>query len=197
MSNPILVGVTGGIGSGKSTVCKIFESLGIKTYYADDRAKRLMVEDSDLVKEIKNLFGPNAYNENGINREEIAKQAFQNKGLLEKLNQHVHPAVKKNFLQWVQDNNSEKILLKEAALLVETGSYKKLDKLIVVTAPDETRIKRTLKRDAHRTKDDVQKIISKQLPESEKAEKADYIIDNAEEQSVIKQVMKVYTELTS
>jgi dephospho-CoA kinase len=196
VSNPILVGVTGGIGSGKSTVCKIFESLGVKTYYADDRAKQLMAEDHELIEGITSLFGENAYNKNGINREEIARRAFQDKGLLEQLNQLVHPAVKKDFLQWIQDNNSSRILLKEAALLVETGSYKDLDKLIVVTASDEVRIERTLKRDTHRTKEDIQKIISKQLPESEKIEKADFIIDNGGEESLIKQVMKIYSALT-
>lgn len=194
MSRPKLVGVTGGIGSGKTTVCKVFEVLGAKTYNADSRAKSLMESNRSLVEKIKDIFGVQAYQSGKLNRKEIARQAFDDKSLLTKLNVAVHPAVKSDFEQWVQQNSSEKILLKEAALLIETGSYKELDHLIVVLADERTKLDRVVKRD-QRDEEEVMKIISKQLPDSEKIPLADFIIHNDGSNSVIKQAMDIYNQL--
>lgn len=191
-SRPLIVGVTGGIGSGKSTICKIFETLGAITYYADDRAKWLMVNDNTLIKEIKNLFGEEAYKNGELDRKHIAGIAFKDQSRLEKLNKHVHPAVAKDVEHWVKENSDAPLLLKEAALLFETGSYKALDKTILVTAPREQRIRRVVLRDSHRSEEDVKAIISKQLSDDEKTSLADYVIENDGKNSVIKQVMEIY-----
>ena len=195
MSKPLLVGVTGGIGSGKSTVCKVFQTLEINIYFADDRAKALMENDPTLSSEIKTIFGEDAYLNGKLNRREIAKKAFDDNSLLEKLNKAVHPAVRSDFEQWIEIHKEEKVLIKEAALLIEVGSYKELDKLIVVTSDHETRISRVLKRDDHRTRADIEKIIAEQLTDSEKLRFADYIVENNDGKSLIDQVSKIYDQL--
>lgn len=193
--NPKLIGVTGGIGSGKSTVCKIFETLGHKVYYADDRAKWLMENDPTLTAEIKKLFGEVAYKNGRLDRKFIADQVFKNQQLLSELNAKVHPTVGLDLSQWVKNNQEEKILFDEAALLFEIGSYKKMDANILVTATESIRIARVVARDTHRTPDSVKDIIEKQMSDDEKAPLADYIIKNDGTQSVIGQVMELYPRL--
>ena len=195
MSKPLLIGVTGGIGSGKSTVCQIFETLGTPIYYTDDRAKALMEEDEMLKSQIKEIFGAEAYQGSSLNRKEISKKAFEDKHLLEKLNQVVHPAVRRDFEKWVDIHSGEKLLVKEAALLIEAESYKELDKLILVTADEETRITRVLQRDTHRTRDDIKKIMSRQLSDQEKKKLADFTIENNEGNSLVQQVSSIYDQL--
>lgn len=190
-----MVGITGGIGSGKTTVCKIFETLGAGTYYADDRAKWLMENDAPLIKEVKQLFGEEAYTDGKLDRKHIAGVAFRDEGLLEKLNAVVHPAVGRDFEGWVNENLEARLLLKEAALIFETGSYKLLDQTILVTAPEDVRIKRVVTRDTHRTEKDVKDIIAKQMSDKEKAGLADFVIENDGKKSLIKQVMTVYQQL--
>ena len=190
----ISVGVTGGIGSGKSTVCRIFEQLDIPVYYADKEAKRLMSHNPELKTQIKSLLGHQAYHSNGrLNRKYVASIIFSDKELLEKLNKLVHPAVRKDAKAWTQRQNS-KYSLQEAALFVENGSYKQLDYLIVVTAPVEMRIKRVVKRD-HSNFDEVKRRIDSQLPEIEKKKVADFIIDNSGDVSLIHQVLKIHRKL--
>ncbi len=194
-NKPLVVGITGGIGAGKSIVCKIFETLGATTYYADDRAKWLMEHDQDLIRKIKELFGGDAYKEGKLDRKLIAEKAFRDDSLLESLNAFVHPSVAHDTEKWVEENQHAKLLLKEAALLFETGSYRQLYKNILVTAPENLRIKRVLARDKHRDERAVKAIMSKQMSDSEKSMLADFIIVNDEENSLIKQVMKIYKEL--
>lgn len=190
----ISVGVTGGIGSGKTTVCRIFEQLAIPVYYADKEAKRLMSHDRDLKSEIKALLSNKAYHKNGrLNRKYVASVVFSDKDKLDKLNKLVHPAVRKDAKAWSQKQNS-KYTLQEAALFVENGSYKQLDYLIVVTAPVEMRIKRVVKRD-NSNFDEVKRRIDNQLPEIEKKKVADFIIDNSGDVSLINQVWKIHREL--
>lgn len=195
MGRPKLIGVTGGIGSGKTTVCKILEILGAKTYYADDRAKEMMETDASIITSVAKVFGKEAYLDGQLNRKEIARQAFKNKELLEQLNQIVHPKVKRDFENWVSDNSSEWILVKEAALLIEAGSHKELDCIILVMADEEERIRRVLARDSHRSEEDVKKIISKQLTDDQKSSLADFVIDNTGNNSLIKQVTSIYNQL--
>lgn len=194
-SRPPIVGVTGGIGSGKSTVCKIFETLGAVTHYADDRAKWLMNNDVGLIAQIKDLFGEEAFKNGELDRKHIAGIAFQNQSVLEQLNALVHPAVAKDVKQWVEDNQDASLLLKEAALLFETGSYKALDKTILVKAPEALRIGRVVTRDPHRSREDVHAIITKQMSDEEKIPLADYVIENGGDQSVIKQVIEIYRSI--
>lgn len=191
----ILVGITGGIGSGKTTVCQLFAALGIPIYDADAAAKRLMTEDEALCKEISLLFGPEAYVDGELNRPFIAAQVFEHKALLEKLNALVHPAVASDTKSWAASQIAPYVL-KEAALLIESGSYKQLDKLIVVSAPLELRISRVMKRN-DLSKEQVLARIQHQMPEEEKLKYADYIILNDEEHLLLPQVIKLHTELTS
>ena len=195
-SRPKLIGVTGGIGSGKSTVCKIFETLGHKVYYADDRAKWLMHHNADLVEKIKALFGESAFQQGVLNRKLISEKAFKTPSILEKLNAVVHPAVGKDLLEWQQANENDKLLFYEAALVFETGSSKKMDEVVLVTAPEEVRIQRVLKRDPQRTRESIVKIMDQQLSDEDKESRADHIIKNDGTTSVIEQSMSIYSKLT-
>jgi dephospho-CoA kinase len=193
--NPLLIGLTGGIGSGKSTVAKIFSILGIPIYYADDRAKWLMAFDEELKQQILTHFGPESYSEDGsLNRGYLARTVFSDEEKVKTINSLVHPAVKKDFEKWVSQQNSPYVL-KEAALLFETGSYKDLDKTINVSAPLKIRVTRVLMRDLHRTEKQVNDIIDKQIPDEEKNNRADYVIKNAENKLLIPQVLKIHGEL--
>lgn len=191
------VGITGGIGSGKTTVCKIFETLGIPIYYADDRAKWLMVNSPALQTGIINLFGKESYDEAGqLNRAYIGGIAFKHPKKLQKLNALVHPAVFVDGENWQQEQLAQQFpyTLKEAALLYESGSHKFLDKMIVVTAPEEMRIERVMKRDGL-DREAVQDRIARQMPEAEKVAQADYIITNDGQQLLIPQVLEIHQEL--
>ena len=193
----IKVGITGGIGSGKTTVCEIFERLGVPVYYADKQAKYLMETDKALREAIRQLFGDEAFDaENNLNRAFIAGIVFKDEEKLLALNALVHPAVKADYDSWnaILARKEYPYSLKEAALLVESGSYKDLDKLIVVSAPLEDRIKRVMARD-NISEEQVKARIDAQLPESEKVKLADYVIDNNLIMELVPQVGKVHLDL--
>jgi len=193
MHQPVQIGITGGIGSGKSLVCRIFHVLGVPVYDADSRAKKLMTTDGILINQIKKEFGTLSYYEDGtLNRELLGKNVFNNPEMLARLNSLVHPRVALDYSQWTQEQSGVKYCLKEAALLFEAGSYQSLDKIIVVAAPDELRIKRVLQRDRHRNRADVEKIINNQMPQEEKIKKADFVINNNETELVVPQVLKLH-----
>ncbi|MCH7413311.1 dephospho-CoA kinase [Belliella sp. R4-6] len=194
-SKPFLIGITGGIGSGKTTVAKIFSILGIPIYYADDRAKWLMSKDTALKNQIQNAFGINSYNEDGsLNREFIASNVFGNKENTKTINSLVHPAVKSDFELWAKSQESPYVL-KEAALLFETGSYKDLDKIITVSSPLRVRVNRVLLRDPHRNEEQLNTIIDQQMPEEEKIHLSDYVIKNIDNKLLIPQVLKIHDKL--
>ena len=189
------IGITGGIGVGKSLAGQIFEVLGIPVYSADLRARFVMEHDQDLILTIKGIFGPEAYNNGTINRSYISSKAFADKNLLDKLNNAVHPAVGKDFNEWMKLQHHCPYVLKEAALLFEANSYQELDKIITVFAPQEIRLQRILKRDPHRNEEQALAIISKQLSEEEKMARADYIIYNDDRQMVIPQILNLHQEI--
>lgn len=192
---PLQVGVTGGIGTGKSTVCKIFESIGIPIYDADNQAKTLMVENPELRSRIIDLLGSDSYLENGLlNKAYIAKIVFKDSEKLKQLNRIVHPAVIMDGIKWHQSQHRVPYTIKEAALMIESGSYKSLDKLILVTAPLELRIRRVMKRD-NISRDEVLSRIEKQLPEKEKMAFAEFIIRNDGSESLVKQVFGIHQQL--
>ncbi|MEM9896320.1 MAG: dephospho-CoA kinase [Bacteroidota bacterium] len=195
MSEPLQVGVTGGIGSGKTTVCKIVEILGSKVYYSDDRAKQLMNEDESLKKNIVELFGEKSYQNERLNRSYLADKIFKDETMREALNNLVHPSVDLDYKKWLQHNQDDRLLFKEAALLFETGFYLQLDKTILITAPIKTRIQRVQQRDPHRSKQQIQAIIEKQNPESVNAALADIVLENDGHHSVIRQTVQLYEEL--
>lgn len=186
------VGITGNIGSGKTTVCKIFEVLGIPIFYADDAAKDVMVTDAELIAGIKQTFGNGAYFEDGeLNRKHIAGIVFNDKEELAKLNALVHPAVFRAFDKWVLLQKKAPYVLKEAAILFESGSYKKCDRAIMVTAPLDLRIKRVITRDGI-TADEVKSRNDRQFTEEKKLAMADDVIINDDTQLVIPQVLKLH-----
>lgn len=189
------VGITGGIGSGKTTVCKIFELLGIPVYYADERAKLLMTENEEVVKAVKNAFGAATYAADGtLNRGYLANIVFKDAKQLERLNNIVHPAVHLDGNQWHEAQKNVPFTLKEAALFFENGSYKFMDKMICVAAPEALRIQRVIDRD-QTTEAAVKARIDKQLPEKQKVERSDYVIDNDGSKSLVLQVWEIYTQL--
>lgn len=190
----LTVGITGGIGSGKTTVCKIFETIGIPVYYADSRAKYLMERDPDLLAALKNNFGTNIFLEdNTINRPALAKLVFNDPEKLALLNSLVHPVVAQDSLNWIKDQTSP-YTLKEAALLYESGSYKQLDLIISVSAPLEVRISRVMHRDGS-TREEVISRINNQWPQERKDKLADFIILNDGEIALIPQVLKIHRQL--
>lgn len=191
------IGITGGIGSGKSTVCRLFEKLGIPVYFADDRAKWLMNNQDDLKEKLISNFGSLVYNEEGeLDRGYLANIVFNDKAKLEILNGIVHPAVFEDGVKWQEEQEAigVKYTLKEAALLFETGSYLALDKIIVVTAPEDVRIKRVMVRD-NITEEEVMARINKQMPQAEKEKMADFIVTNIKWESLNIQVSKIHEEL--
>ncbi len=194
-SKPRWIGITGGIGSGKSTVCRIFQILGIPVYSADDRAKWLMANDPELRLSISSSFGEESYGEDGsVNRVFLAEKVFSDPEKVKQINALVHPTVGKDFRIWA-DKQKSPYLLKEAALLFETGSAKELDKVINVSSPLKIRIARTLMRDPHRDEAQINHIIDQQMPDEEKNEKADFVIKNTDNKLLIPQVLEIHRKL--
>jgi len=192
----MIVGITGGIASGKTYCAGIFESLGVPVYYSDYRAKQIMIENTDVIQDITTLFGAESYLSDGsLNRKHLSSQIFNNKKLLQKMNAIVHPAVRNDFIAWGLSQLKENLyVIQESALSIETGSYKLMDKLIVVDAPKQERIRRVIDRDGA-TKDEVIKRMNNQLPSAEKRKVADYIIDNYEDPKIISKVLAIHFDL--
>jgi dephospho-CoA kinase len=189
------VGLTGGIGSGKSTVAKIFGILGIPVYYADDAAKRLMNEDEELKAAIIHHFGTESYINNQLNRSWLASLVFNNEEKLALLNSITHPATIYDANKWMENQNSPYVI-KEAALLFESGSDANLDYVIGVYAPAPLRIRRTMQRD-HITEEEVLKRMARQMNEEDKIGRCDFVITNDEREMVIPQVLALHNKLVN
>lgn len=189
------IGLTGGIGSGKTTVAKIFETLGVPVYYADDEAKRLMNADPALKAAITKHFGEKSYNEQGLDRSYIASVVFNDKKKLELLNSLTHPATIRDAEEWMKKQNVPYII-KEAALLFESGANKSVDKVIGVSAPLQLRIKRIVKRDGM-TEEEASKRMKRQMNEEEKMKLCDWVIVNNEEQMLLPQVLELHQKFST
>jgi dephospho-CoA kinase len=191
----MIVGLTGGIGSGKSTVAKLFSVLGVPVYDTDRKAKEMYYDP--LVKDkVIHLLGEEAYDKTGkIDRTFIASRIFSDKELLQKVNAVIHPAVGKDFENFLRDHADAKMIIKESALLFEAGLKDKMDKIVLVTSPLEVRIERLLKRD-RATREQILSRIENQLPDEEKIAKSDFIIYNDEVQALIPQVLKIHQKLS-
>jgi dephospho-CoA kinase len=187
--NLLKVGITGGMGSGKSTVAKIIQLLGYPVYNSDIQARLLMNSDRQLISEISAIFGDNIYDTSGLNRKEIARRVFTDSDVLKKLEAVVHPAVEEHFNNWCENQNSQ-IVFKEAAILFETGAYKMLDAVICVTAPEDVRIKRIMNRDGL-TKAEVMNRLKFQWDDDKKLALSEFVIYANDDQSVIKQVITI------
>lgn len=185
-NSPLLVGLTGGIGSGKTTVSKIFNAFGVKVFNSDTVAKNLLNTNNEIRKEVIELFG-DVYENNLINAKKLASIVFNNSELLNKLNQVIHPRVNLEFIEWVKNNNQEKLLLKESAILIESAGHNKLDQVILVVSDECNRISRVVKRD-NSTKSAVLERINKQLTDEEKIKFSNYIIYNNDKDLLIPQI---------
>ena len=186
------IGITGGIGSGKSIVSRVFAALGVPVYDSDSRAKWVMANDMALREQLQAAFGAETYDAAGqLNRPYLAQVAFNDATQLARLNVLVHPRVGDDFAIWTaaQATAGHAYILKEAALLYESGAYKSLDAIITVFAPPEVRLARVQSRDAHRSAAEVQAIMDKQLSEEEKLQRADYVVYNDDSQLVLPQVL--------
>jgi dephospho-CoA kinase len=190
---PLQIGITGGIGSGKTLICNIFQTFGIPVYDADSRAKWIMNQHEELRNDIIAIFGPSSYTSSyQLNRKYLAEQVFNDSNKVALLNSLVHPRVGEDYAAWVQLHVHHPYVMKEAALLFESGSYRLLHKVITVFAPPPIRIQRITTRDPQRTEQEILAIIGKQMNEEEKLQKADYIIYNDESHLVIPQVLDLH-----
>jgi len=190
----LLVGITGGLGSGKSTVAAIFKQLAVPIYSADERGKYLLNHDKLLIESVKDAFGTEVYNDNEeLNSKALAAIVFSQPDKLEILNALVHPAVGRDFKKWVSEQHAAYIL-KESALIFETGIDKELDKVIFVSASENIRIQRAMLRD-HTTEEAVIQRIRQQWPDEQKLPLADFVIINDGQQGLIKQVLEIHHKL--
>ena len=195
MKRPLQIGVTGGIGSGKSVVCQVFRALGIPVYEADERAKWLTEHDPILKADIKRVLGANAYDALGhYNRAWVASQVFTDPELLRALNALIHPRVLADTQLWVSQHTSKPYVIKEAALMKAAGDGNSLDKVIVVQAPLALRIERIRKRDPHRSADEIRNIISRQISDTERLQLADYVLENDESQLLLPQIIRLHED---
>jgi dephospho-CoA kinase len=186
------VGITGGIGSGKSVVCKIFNQLNVPIYDADFEAKQIIIKSKSVISKIKKAFGEDSYFEDGrLNIQKIASIIFSDKKALEKMNSIVHPAVFQDFEKWSKLQKNCKYVIMESALLIETGYYKQLDKTICVLSPLELRTERIMQRN-NISKTEVNDRISSQLSDEEKLKFVDFTIQNDNEDMLMPQVLKLH-----
>lgn len=188
-----IVGLTGGIGSGKTTIAKMFKSFGIPVYFADDEAKKLMNSSKIIRKKLIALLGTSAYSEDGLNKPYIASKIFENKKLLDQINDIVHPKVKAHFERWLKKQNAPYII-KEAAIIFENNLQSQYHLIITVTSDTETRINRVINRDGS-TRNKVLSVIENQLPDALKISKSDFVIRNNNLEETKKQVAKIHSKI--
>lgn len=187
------IGITGGIGSGKSTVAKVFEVLGIPVYYADEAARRVMNEDEEVRQQIIQHFGASSYKNNQLDRAYIASQVFNNKQKLELMNSLVHPATIRDSENWMRRQTTP-YAIKEAAIIFESGTQDQYDYIIGVTAPVSLRMLRAMKRDGS-TREQVLARMEKQIQDVIKMRLCDFVVYNDEQQAIIPQVTKLHSTL--
>jgi dephospho-CoA kinase len=195
MSNPLKIGITGGIGSGKSLVSKLFKTLGIPVYNSDDRAKHLTKTNQQIKEQIFANFGSEVFDSNHeLITSNLAKIVFNDSQKLDTLNAIVHPIVAQDFENWVVQQKAPYVI-KEAAIIFEHSIQKSLDAVILVVCPLEIRLKHLLKRDPFRTEEDILAIISKQMSDEAKIPLADYIVNNNEQELLLTQVLHIHSKI--
>ena len=188
-----IIGLTGGIGSGKSTVLELFKILGVKTYSADESAKKLVNTDPYLINLIKSSFGENIYDKGQLNSKKLSDIVFENKEKLKLLNSIIHPAVAKDFKLFLNSNN-EDYIVKEAAIIFETKSENNYDKIILIQSPLAIRIERVINRD-NISREEVMKRINNQLDENLIIDKCDYVISNENKEDLEDKVLSIHHDL--
>jgi dephospho-CoA kinase len=187
------IGVTGGIGSGKTTVCRIFSALGIPVFASDTEARKIMETDPVVIEQINLIAGRNIYEEGTLNRSELAGIIFNNNELLDKVNKVVHPVVRENFNQWQKSQQADYIIL-EAAILFESGSFRNVDRIITVTAPVEERIQRIARRN-NLSREQIIDRMRNQTDDEYKISRSDFVIDNSDNQMIIPVILKIHEEI--
>lgn len=191
----IKVGITGGIGSGKTTVCKVFQILGVPIYFADIQAKVILDTNEEVKLKIINCFGNELLSDSGfVDRIKLAAFVFNSKEKLEKLNAILHPLVQIDFENWLKQHATYNYILKEAAILFESGSFKNLDSIITVIAPLDLRISRVMFRDDI-SKSQIESRIDKQISDEEKIKRSQFVIYNNEQEFLIPQILKIHKQL--
>ncbi len=190
-----IVGITGGIGSGKTTVCKIFSQLSVPIFYADEEAKKILFEDKRIGEKVLKILGKEILSDGKLDKQKIADVVFADNKKLSKLNSIVHPVVQKIFLAWCKINKSQKYVLKEAAILFESGSYKDCDFVITVTAPENIRVKRVMARDKVSDKE-IRQRMKNQWSDKEKTKRSDFIINNDGKLLLIPQVLNIHKKIS-
>lgn len=188
------VGLTGGIGSGKTIVSKIFHHLDIPVYYADNFAKTLSDTDPEIIEKLSDIFGKDIYTPTGLDRKKLASIIFRDPDALSKVNHIIHPKVREHFFKWCEQYSDKEYIIQEAAILFESGAYKFFDMYITVTAPETLRINRVLSRE-ETTAERIKKIISNQISEDEKIKRSHFVIVNDEKKLVIPQVLLIHEKL--
>lgn len=194
---PIRIGITGGIGSGKSIVAKCLEKMGFPVFNADREAAALLCSESTVVNQVKIAFGENAYLPSGLpNKDHIASLVFSNPSKLQELNSIIHPAVSIRFEDWCRQNSQSKFVFKEAAILFESGADSQVHKVIGVIAPMEIRISRVMQRDG-KTRAQIEKVIQNQLPQKELISKCNFIIQNDDKHPVLPALLEILDQLST
>lgn len=194
MTKPKQIGVTGGIGSGKSVACKVFEALGVPIYNADEQAKRLMNSSLVIKQGLLECFGADVYVQGEINRDFLADIVFKDKERLAQLNAIVHPVVRVDYEAWLLRQASPYVI-KEAALMVESGLYKEMDELLVVIAPESLRIERIKERDSFRNEGEIKRIIAAQLNDEKFKSIASHVLYNDETELLTPQIIAIHNSL--
>ncbi len=193
--NPYLIGITGGIGSGKTTVSEIISHLGYKVYNSDARAHEIINENKLIKNKLTESFGSDLYEGSTLNKDYVSKLIFNEESAKLKINSIVHPEVINDFNNWVKENHVEKVLFKESALLFESSSYKGLDKVIYVYSDRKIRIERVKKRDPHRTRNEIEKIIQNQISSDEANKLTDYKLVNDQKKLLLPKVVKLLDDI--
>ena len=189
MKHYISVGITGGIGSGKSYICQVLETMGYPVFYSDQEARDIIENDPRAIAFVTSNFGDEAYKKGKLVRGYIAKKVFEDDSLREKLNQFIHPLVREHFSNWANDQDA-KIVFSEAAIFFETGAYKNYDQMILVTAPHKLKIERVKKRSGL-TEEQIMSRMNAQWPDEKKIPLADFVINNDQKEPLLPQIVQM------
>jgi len=189
-----IVGVTGGIGSGKSTVCKVFETLGIPAFNADEEAKNIYNNEPQALTEVKEVFGEKVFTNNQLDKTKLAQIVFGNADLLQQLNNIVHPLVRKQFAVW-QSKQAAPYVIREAAILIESGAHKDCDHIILVTAQEATRVERVRKRSGL-SEEEIRKRMANQWTDEQRRPFCDFEVKNDDDQLILPKIYAIHEQLS-
>jgi dephospho-CoA kinase len=187
------IGITGGIGSGKTSVCRVFNVLGIPVFSADEEARKIMDSDSAIIEKVRTIAGKDLYSFGSLDRTELARLIFNNENLLKKINQVIHPVIFMNFIEWEKTVSAPYVIM-EAAILFESRASELVDKVITVVAPVEERIDRVIRRN-NLTREQVMDRIKNQMEDEAKIKLSDYVIYNSEHEMIIPSIIKIHQEI--